>query len=315
MGATVDKDVITLLEVSKEFHLGMFRKKLAVDALSLSVPRGGIVGLLGPNGSGKSTTLKMILGFLRPTKGEILIEGVSATERNARKNVGYLPENPRFQKFMTGEQILLYYGRLLQLDARTLGKRIPDLLFRVGLGHAGKERVQGYSKGMTQRLAIAQALLNQPSLLIFDEPMSGLDPLGRMEIRQLIRGIHEDFPSSTIFFSTHILADAEELCEHVAVLRKGKLHTHCPIGELLRSDRESYCVVTPDKVQLPKGLTAQPSASGFQITLEGTDRLTDLLSDLKRQGARVISVETRRIKLEEALFADHPSVRPQEVSA
>jgi len=174
----------------------------------------------------------------------------------------------------------------------------------VGLKHAGHERVQGYSKGMTQRLAIAQALLNRPSLLIFDEPMSGLDPMGRMEIRQLIRGIREDYPQSTIFFSTHILADAEELCEQVAVLRKGKLHAFCDINELLKTDQESYQVVTPDRVQVPDDLTSRPSASGFQISLQGTDRLYALLGDLKRQGAKVISVETRRRKLEEALFAE-----------
>ena len=308
----MDKDVITLIEVTKEFSLGLFRKKIGVNSLSLSVPRGKIVGLLGPNGSGKSTTLKMILGFLSPTKGEILIEGISARDRNARRNIGYLPENPRFQKFLTAEQILGYYGRLLGLNQAILRKRTPELLERVGLKNAAQERVQGFSKGMTQRLAIAQSLLNQPSLLIFDEPMSGLDPLGRIEIRQLIRGIGKDFPSTTIFFSTHILADAEELCEQVALLKKGRLHRFCGIDELLKTEKESYLVVTPDKVRIPEGATATQTASGLQIQLEGTDRLVDLLNDFKKQGARVLSVETQRRRLEEALFADGISPPPNE---
>lgn len=305
--SNMDNEVITLIDVTKEFTLGFRRKKIGVDSLSLSVPRGGIIGLLGPNGSGKSTTMKMILGFLTPTRGEILIEGVSSRERHARKNLGYLPENPRFQKFLTAHQILQYYGRLLEIPAADLSRRIPALLERVGLKLAEHERVQGFSKGMTQRLAIAQTLLNQPSLLIFDEPMSGLDPVGRMEIRALIRRIRDDFPRTTIFFSTHILGDAEELCEQVAILRKGKLHTYCPIDDLLKSDREHYVVTTPDQIKLPPGISSKKTASGWQLGLEGSDRLIDLLGSLKQQGARIVSVETERRKLEEALFSEAPT--------
>lgn len=166
---------IVLTDVTKTFKTGLFKTKLAVDHLNLDIPSGEVVGLLGPNGSGKSTTIKMILGFLRPSSGEILICGHSAENKSARRFLGYLPENPRFQKFLTGNEILKYYGNLLGLQGIDSEKKMTFLMELVNLKHACKERVQGYSKGMTQRLAIAQSLLNNPPILIFDEPMSGLD--------------------------------------------------------------------------------------------------------------------------------------------
>ena len=181
MAETQHED-ITLTDVTKIFRLGVFKTKVGVKGLTLNVPRGKVIGLLGPNGSGKSTTIKMILGFLRPTSGEILVCGHPADQKVARSFLGYLPENPRFQKFLTAKDVLDYYGGLLRLKGLQLEKRVEYLLELVNLKHAALERVQGFSKGMTQRLAIAQSLLHQPRILIFDEPMSGLDPIGRLEI-------------------------------------------------------------------------------------------------------------------------------------
>ncbi len=300
---------ISLVEVTKIFHTGIVKRKTGVDNLTLSIPRGEIIGLLGANGSGKSTTLKMILGFLRPTRGEILICGKRAGTKESRELLGYLPENPRFQKFLQGRDILQYFGRLHGMSGAALSKRIDELLEMVGLGKAGAERVQGYSKGMTQRLAIAQALLNKPKILIFDEPMSGLDPLGRMEIRSLIGRIHQEMSQTTIFFTTHILSDVEALCSWVALLRKAKLEVFCPIGELLRRDVESYSITAAD---LPESLRnkyrqqmhASESPLGVTFSLEGTELLMTCLAELRKAGASIVALNSKRLGLEEALFSD-----------
>jgi ABC-2 type transport system ATP-binding protein len=302
-----DSDIV-LHELTKIFQTGIFKRKTGVENLSLAIPRGEIVGLLGANGSGKSTTLKMVLGFLQPTRGTILICGKRGGTRESRQLIGYLPENPRFQKFLTGKDILRYFGRLLGMGGAGLEKRADFLLDLVGLGKAGLERVQGYSKGMTQRLAIAQSLLNQPKILIFDEPMSGLDPLGRMEIRTLIQRVHREMDQSTIFFTTHILSDVEALCSSVALLKKGKLEVFCPISQLLNQDSEHYSLTAaslPESLRsryLAEGGTASPL--GITIEVSGTDRLTAVVSEISNAGARVVGLNSKRRGLEEALFSD-----------
>lgn len=300
---------IALTDVTKEFVTGFLKRKRAVENLTLDIPQGEIVGLLGANGSGKSTTIKMILGFLMPTKGQILVCGQPAGERQSRSHIGYLPENPRFQRFMTGRQILYYYGALYGLSSRQLPKRIDHMLDLVGMRDAAEERVSGYSKGMTQRLAIAQAILNVPKLLIFDEPMSGLDPLGRMEIRNVIRNIHEQMPKTTIFFSTHILSDVETLCSSVALLKKGRLQTACRIDSLMNSDAEHYSVVVTG---IPKTLSEKyakdcemtQTSLGTNIQITGLDILISRLSEIRKSGARIVSINSQRKGLEESLFSD-----------
>jgi ABC-2 type transport system ATP-binding protein len=297
------------MEVTKTFPTSVFKKKTAVDNLTLDIPQGEIVGLLGANGSGKSTTIKMILGFLKPTVGQIWVCGQTAGTRQARELIGYLPENPRFQKFMRGGEILQYYGRLYGLSGSDLRARTESMLELVGLAPAAAERVGGYSKGMTQRLAIAQALLNKPKLLIFDEPMSGLDPLGRMEIRNLIRTIHAELSKTTIFFSTHILSDVEALCSSVALLKKGQLQAHCEIDQLMKSDSEHFSMVVTG---LPKNLEDQyrreyaalSTSLGLAFTVDSVDVLITRLSEVRRSGARIVSVNSQRRGLEEALFSD-----------
>lgn len=311
---------IILTEVTKTFKLGLFKSKTAVDQLTLEVPSGEVVGLLGPNGSGKSTTIKMILGFLKPTSGEILICGQSTESRISRKFIGYLPENPRFQKFLTGKDILNYYGRLLGLNGSHLTKRIDFLLELVSLKYASHERVQGYSKGMTQRLAIAQSLLNQPPILIFDEPMSGLDPLGRIEMRNLISTIHQENPSSTLFFSSHVLEDVESLCKSVALLQKGKLKTFATVGSLISEESQRYEIVIENpSSQIESGILSlcpqRMVALGKSFSIEGVEQLSKILVQLSQAQAKIISINGQRRKLEEALFRANERMQTSEVSA
>ncbi|MFM8270279.1 MAG: ABC transporter ATP-binding protein [Pseudomonadota bacterium] len=289
---TNGKPDILIEGVSKLFKVGFGKTKVGVRDLNLAIPKGQVVGLLGPNGSGKSTTIKMILGFLRPSAGNIWVCGHQVPNRMTRSFIGYLPENPRFPKFLSGRALLQFYGKLLALSGNELEKRIDFLLELVNLAGASHEKVQGYSKGMTQRLAIAQALLNKPRLLIFDEPMSGLDPLGRKDIRSLIGRIHMELPEASIFFSSHILEDIEQLCSMVALLKKGQLQTFCSIDELLKSESQKFEVAV------------RSSQETELKTLNGTDELIDFLHLSKSKGLLISSINSQRKTLEEALFRD-----------
>lgn len=311
---------IHITELTKIFKIGLFKSKTAVENLNLEIPSGEVVGLLGPNGSGKSTTLKMILGFLKPTRGEILICGKSADKRLARAFIGYLPENPRFQKFLTGGEILRYYGKLLGLSGSDLSKKTESLLELVNLKHAGDERVQGYSKGMTQRLAIAQSLLNNPPLLIFDEPMSGLDPIGRIEMRTLISTIHTENPKSTLFFSSHVLEDVENLCQSVALLQKGKLKTYASIESLISNEQQSYDIILKNlapeaESKIFPQCSSRILAAGKSFSIKGPEKLSWVLSQLMGSEAKIVSITGQRRQLEEALFRASEGLSTSEVRA
>jgi ABC-2 type transport system ATP-binding protein len=308
MNRMTNEDIF-LTGITKIFRLGLIKKKTAVEDITFGVSPGEVVGLLGPNGSGKSTIIKLILGFLKPTRGEILIGGMPNSGRHSRAMIGYLPENPRFQKFLTGDQVMRYYGSLLGLRGKALAARTEYLLELVNLKPAGRERIQGYSKGMTQRLAIAQSLLNHPRLLIFDEPMSGLDPLGRLEIRKLISDIHRELPNSTLFFSTHILSDVEQLCSSVVVLRKGTLIRQCSLRELIGTGEQRYDITVgtlppSTETELRKQKTLVESPIGLTFNAQGPDELLHYLEKLKTEGVKVVGISSHRKSLEETLFSD-----------
>jgi ABC-2 type transport system ATP-binding protein len=211
------------IELTKDYRLGFWRNRVkrALDRLSLQVESGEVFGLLGPNGAGKTTTLKLLFGLIFPTSGTARILGKRLDDLSVRFRVAYLPENPSFYEHLTAEEFLNYVASLFGLSAAERRRRPGELLDQLGLSASRHVPLRRFSKGMIQRLGIAQALINDPDLLVLDEPMSGLDPLGRREVREVILRLKER--KKTVLFSTHILADAETLCDRVAVLHHGRL--------------------------------------------------------------------------------------------
>ena len=209
-------------------HYGSVR---ALDGLSIKVEEGTVFGFLGPNGAGKSTTLRILTGLARPTSGSAQIAGIDVVKRDhLSTKIGYLPEDPTFYGWMTPLEFMDYSARLFGLPAVERRKRIQELLELVGLAEAGKRRIRGFSRGMRQRLGLAQALINKPEVLLLDEPASALDPAGRRDVLGLIAGLKA---TSTVFMSTHILEDVERICDTVAIINKGKLVTEARQDELL----------------------------------------------------------------------------------
>lgn len=205
--------------------------KVAVRDLSLKVQRGEVFGFLGPNGAGKTTTMNVLLGFVNSTSGEARLFDVNVRDPISRQRIGYLPELTYYYKFLSADEILRFYGRVFELDPSELGLRIDELLKLVELEHARDRPLKTYSKGMQQRVGIAQALINNPDLLILDEPTSGLDPLGRMKVRQIIQRLKNE--GKTVFFSSHELGEVETVCDRVAFLVDGQLKGEGCVSDLV----------------------------------------------------------------------------------
>ena len=249
--------VVEAEHLAKTFALGFFRKKVrAVADVSFTVEKNEIFGFLGPNGAGKTTTLKMLMGLIFPSSGQARLFGKPIDDRDAKHRLGFLPENPYFYDYLSGEELLDLMGRLFGLDRTERRKRARALLDRVGLGRAGAMglSLRKYSKGMLQRLGVAQALINEPELVVLDEPMSGLDPIGRKEIRDLILELKRE--GKTVLFSTHILSDVELICDRVAMIVGGRMRDVGPLKQLL-SPRLLHTELvldvagTPELVRLP----------------------------------------------------------------
>lgn len=224
---------ISIDSLTKDFRIpGATQRLRAVDALSLTVESGGIYGLLGPNGSGKSTIIKVILGLLNPSAGACSVFGIPSSDPWARQRVGYLPEAPYFQRFLTGRELLEYFGSLSGVSRAKARDRIELLLERVGLEDAGDRRVGSYSKGMLQRIGLAQALIGDPALLILDEPTAGVDPVGAADIAALITELKGE--GKTILLCSHLLSQVEAVCDRVAIMGKGRLLREGPVDTLTR---------------------------------------------------------------------------------
>lgn len=207
------------------------KPKLAVDGLNLQVGAGEVFGFLGPNGAGKTTTMNVLLGFVNATGGFASIFGVDVRQPIARQRIGYLPELTYYYKFLNTEELLRFYARIFRIPSAERDRRIDSILKVVELESARKRLIKTYSKGMQQRVGLAQALINDPDLLILDEPTSGLDPLGRMKVREIIQRLKEQ--GKTVFFSSHELGEVETVCDRVAILHQGRLQVAGPVGELM----------------------------------------------------------------------------------
>ena len=221
-----------------------YRGKVVLHDLSLTVAPGEVFGFLGPNGAGKTTTIKILMGLVRPTAGTARIFGLPAGDREARRRVGYLPENFRFHDWLTGAGLLDFHGRLAKLSATERRACIPEVIARVGLAGRGDERIHTYSKGMTQRIGLAQAIFHGPDLVLLDEPTSALDPVGRREVRDLIRSLRDD--GITVFLNSHLLSEVELVCDRVAIIDRGRVVRNGRLAELLGAT--SAIRVTVDRV-------------------------------------------------------------------
>lgn len=206
------------------------RKVHALNNMELKVPENVIYGFLGPNGAGKTTTIKILLGLVLPSKGHSKIFDIDTTDPETRNHVGFLPENPRFYSYLTARDFLDFCGKLIHMESLERAKRSEELLEKVGLTHAAEQKVEGFSRGMLQRLGIAQALVSDPDLIILDEPITGLDPMGRADVKQILMDLRSE--GKTIFFSSHILSDVEKMCDMVGIVNHGELIAHGPIDDL-----------------------------------------------------------------------------------
>lgn len=233
---------IEIRELTKDFRIGMRGVKLrAVDKLSLNIEDNQVYGLLGPNGSGKSTTIKVILGLLEPTLGSCSVYGKACGSLEARRMIGYLPEAPYFYRYLSGRELVRFYAKVCGMNAEAREERMEEVLKLVGMNEAADRRVGTYSKGMLQRIGLAQALVHDPKLIILDEPTAGVDPIGAGEISEIILNLKER--GKTVLLCSHLLAQVESICDHVAIMNRGSLEVQGPVEDLLqRGDRTQLMV-------------------------------------------------------------------------
>jgi len=235
--------VIQIQSLTKIYRDFWGRKKVrALNSLHLDVYKGEVFGLLGPNGSGKTTTLKCLLGLLFPTDGKITILGKSASDVNKNERIGYLPEESYLYRFLNAEETLDFYGRLFNMSAAKRRQRTDELIKQVGLDQARKRQLKEYSKGMTRRIGLAQALINDPDLVLLDEPTSGLDPLGTSDMKDMIRNLRDQ--GKTVVMCSHLLADVQDVCDRIAILYGGELKVMGQVDELLEDQNETQLLTT-----------------------------------------------------------------------
>lgn len=300
--------IVNIEGLSKDYETGFWRKKKirALDGLSLTVSEGQIFGFLGGNGAGKTTTIKVLMRLLFPTGGKATILGAEIDDVDMHRFIGYCPENPYFYDYLTPLELFDYFGRLFGLDPAKRKAKTAELLSRVGLLERDwNKQLRKFSKGMLQRVGLAQSLINDPKIVFLDEPMSGLDPIGRREIRELIAGLP---PAGTsVFMSTHILSDAEALCDEVAILSRGKLAAAGKLQELLNASSEAptYEVVlgSANIDKMRSSLNGQielirRSENTIAVTKEEA-QIENILRAARSAGGRLISINPVRSSLED----------------
>jgi ABC-2 type transport system ATP-binding protein len=297
---------IEIRGLAKDYPVGFWKNTLrpALKPLELTVESGEAFGFLGPNGAGKTTTLKLLMGIIFPSAGSANILGQHFLDPEVKKRIGFLPEQPYFYDYLSAPELLDYYAGLSGVAAAERKKRAGAVLERVGLGDVGNKQLRKFSKGMLQRVGIAQAIIHDPEVVFLDEPMSGLDPLGRHEVRGLIQGLKDE--GKTIFFSTHILSDAEALCDRVAVVHKGELRGVGVVNDLRSNVANKTEVIWEGAQALAAvtGLLSESHVTGESVRATvGSGDLDQLLEKLRQQRGRLVSVTPLHGTLEDYFLA------------
>jgi ABC-2 type transport system ATP-binding protein len=303
--------VIEIANLTKDYEVGFWRKRRvrALDDLSLSIDRGQIFGFLGANGAGKTTTLKLLMRLIFPTNGTARILGHDIQDVSMHERIGYLPENPYFYDYLTAREFLDYCAEIFGFPAAERKKRAADLLARVKLDEKRWDtQLRKFSKGMLQRVGLAQSLINDPEIVFLDEPMSGLDPVGRREVRDLIAALRDE--GKTVFMCSHILSDIEVLCDRVAILKRGRLAQVGYLNELRRTtegpNRLEVMATGTDAETLSQYLPETeitPAPGGLRLEVASEDQIDEVLAALRRVGGKIVSVQPVKQSLEE-LFLD-----------
>ncbi len=293
---------IEILDLEKTYHVGFWRKrpKLALRPLRLTIEQGEVFGFLGPNGAGKTTTLKLLMGLVSPTAGTARILGMDFDDPQVKAQIGFLPEQPYFYDYLTAQELLTYYAQLSGVPAKGRSRRVAEMLERFGLTDSARVQLRKYSKGMMQRVGLAQAILHDPKVVFLDEPMSGLDPMGRREVREMIQQMRNE--GKTVFFSTHILSDAEALCDRVAIIYQGELRGVGAVADLMsQAQRKVEIIFCSPRV--PADLTTlgvEARVSGDMVNAVVDEEKQDAaLEILRREQMRLISLTPVRSSLEE----------------
>ena len=311
---------IEIENLSKEYPYGFLnlKKRMSLENLNMQVESGEVFGFLGPNGAGKSTTIKLLMRLIFPTSGTARILGKPIDDVSVHEDIGYLPEQPYFYDYLTAAELLDYFARFHGLTANDRGERVQKMLRKVGLETAKKIQLRKYSKGMLQRVGMAQAILHEPEVVVLDEPMSGLDPLGRREVRDIILELKRE--GKTVLFSTHILSDAEMLCDRVGVIVGGKLRGVGTPGEMVGIETQGMEIlfeVEGTAKRFP--LLERATRTGERYRVEVSEaELYGALDELKGAGARILSVAQIKQTLEEFFMnlveADRAQASAVEVS-
>jgi ABC-2 type transport system ATP-binding protein len=292
---------IEILGLEKTYRVGFWRKRLkrALHPLQLTVEEGEIFGFLGPNGAGKTTTLKMLMGLVFPTAGSARILDREWTDPEVKAQIGFLPEQPYFYDYLTAHELLEYYGQLSGVPAKERKRRVDEVLSQVGLRNVQGLQLRKFSKGMLQRVGIGQAIFHNPKLVFFDEPMSGLDPMGRREVRDLMEQLKHE--GKTVFFSTHILSDAEALCDRVAIIHNGELRGVGAVEDLTSTIQGKVEVIWQG-TQVPasiKALGAECHVTGDTVRAVISESRQDAVLDtVRREGLHLIALIPVRTSLE-----------------
>ena len=276
--------------------------KVAVEDLTLQVPRGEVFGFLGPNGAGKSTTVKMLLGLVKPSGGEIKVLGQSPRLPATRAKIGFLPEHFRFHEWLTAREFLQFHGRLYGLSKSDLARKIQELLMLVSLVDDADNDLSGFSKGMLQRVGLAQAMLNDPELIFLDEPTSGLDPLGLRQVRDIIYKLKE--ANITVFLNSHLLSEVEIVCDRVAFIKRGRVIQTSHMHDLMNQNTQVTVrmnEVTPNMLATLASLghNIQPNGRSLSMIIDSEDKLPEIAAAIHQQGAQLYELRPERRSLEE----------------